>query len=92
MIYKLKKTSQFKASLKLAKKRGLNIALLESVIERLRQDKPLEKKHRNHELLGKYKGIWECHIQPDWLLLYLKAKDILVMTLIDTGTHSDIFK
>ena len=92
MIYKLKKTSQFKASLKLAKKRGLNITLLESVIERLRQDKPLEKKHRNHELLGKYKGIWECHIQPDWLLLYLKAKDILVMTLIDTGTHSDIFK
>ena len=92
MIYKLKKTSQFKASLKLAKKRGLNIALLESVIERLRQDKPLEKKHRNHELLGKYKGIWECHIQPDWLLLYLKSKDILVMTLIDTGTHSDIFK
>jgi addiction module toxin, relE/stbE family len=92
VIYKLKKTSQFKASLKLAKKRGLNIALLESVIERLRQDKPLEKKHRNHELLGKYKGIWECHIQPDWLLLYLKAKDILVMTLIDTGTHSDIFK
>ena len=92
MIYKLKKTSQFKASLKLAKKRGLNIALLESVIERLRQDKPLEKKHRNHELLGKYKGIWECHIQSDWLLLYLKAKDILVMTLIDTGTHSDIFK
>lgn len=92
MIYKLKKTSQFKASLKLAKKRGLNIALLESVIEILRQDKPLEKKHRNHELLGKYKGIWECHIQPDWLLLYLKAKDILVMTLIDTGTHSDIFK
>ena len=92
MIYKLKKTSQFKASLKLAKKRGLNIALLKNVIEKLRQDKPLEKKHRNHELLGKYKGIWECHIQPDWLLLYLKAKDILVMTLIDTGTHSDIFK
>lgn len=92
MIYKLKKTSQFKASLKLAKKRGLNIALLKNVIEKLRQDKPLEKKHRNHELLGKYKGIWECHIQPDWLLLYLKSKDILVMTLIDTGTHSDIFK
>ena len=92
MIYKLKKTSQFKASLKLAKKRGLNIALLENVIEKLRQDKPLEKKHRNHEILGQYKGIWECHIQPDWLLLYLKAKDILVMTLIDTGTHSDIFK
>jgi addiction module toxin, relE/stbE family len=92
VIYKLKKTSQFKASLKLAKKRGLNIALLKNVIEKLRQDKPLEKKHRNHELLGKYKGIWECHIQPDWLLLYLKSKDILVMTLIDTGTHSDIFK
>jgi len=92
MVYELAKTSQFKASLKRAKKRGLNISLLEEVIEKLRTDVPLEERFRNHELVGKYKGIWECHVQPDWLLLYLKDNDVLVLTLVDTGTHSDIFK
>ena len=94
----LKKTSQFKASFKLAKKRGLDISLLEEVVEKLKADIPLEEKYRNHELVGSFKGIWECHIQPDWLLLYLKEydnkiqKNVLVLTLINTGTHSDIFK
>lgn len=92
MVYELAKTSQFKASLKRAKKRGLNISLLEEVIEKLRTDVPLEERFRNHELVRKYKGIWECHVQPDWLLLYLKDNDVLVLTLVDTGTHSDIFK
>ena len=91
MTYSLKKTSQFKASLKLARRRGLDISLLEEVIEKLRTDTPLAPRHRNHELSGNYKGIWECHIQPDWLLLYCKDDDVLVMTLIDTGTHSDLF-
>ena len=58
----LKKTSQFKASFKLAKKRGLDISLLEDVVNKLMEDKPLEEKYRNHELVGKFKGIWECHI------------------------------
>ena len=92
MVYELVKTSRFKAGVKLARKRGLNISLLENVIEKLCQDQPLDAKHHNHELAGKFKGIWECHIQPDWLLLYLKDNDVLVLTLIDTGTHSDIFK
>ncbi|MBO7513932.1 MAG: type II toxin-antitoxin system YafQ family toxin, partial [Fibrobacter sp.] len=73
-------------------KRGLDISLLEDVIEKLRLDQPLEAKHRNHELTGNFKGVWECHIQPDWLLLYLKDNGVLVLTLVDTGTHSDIFK
>lgn len=94
----LKKTSQFKASFKLAKKRGLDISLLEETIGKLMKNEPLEAKYHNHELVGNFKGIWECHIQPDWLLLYLKEFDknenteILILTLIDTGTHSDIFK
>ena len=92
MVYELLKTSRFKAGVKLARKRGLDISLLEDVIEKLRLDQPLEAKHRNHELSGKFKGAWECHIQPDWLLLYLKDNGVLVLTLIDTGTHSDIFK
>ncbi|SHK65109.1 mRNA interferase YafQ [Fibrobacter sp. UWT2] len=92
MVYELLKTSRFKAGVKLARKRGLDLSLLEDVIEKLRLDQPLEAKHHNHELSGKFKGVWECHIQPDWLLLYLKDNGVLVLTLVDTGTHSDIFK
>lgn len=92
MVYELIKTSRFKAGVKLARKRGLDISLLEDAIEKLRLDQPLEAKHRNHELTGNFKGVWECHIQPDWLLLYLKDNGVLVLTLVDTGTHSDIFK
>ena len=92
MVYELIKTSRFKAGVKLARKRGLDISLLEEVIEKLRLDQPLEAKHRNHELKENFKGVWECHIQPDWLLLYLKDNGVLVLTLVDTGTHSDIFK
>ena len=92
MVYELIKTSRFKAGVKLARTRGLDISLLEDVIEKLRLDQPLEAKHRNHELTGNFKGVWECHIQPDWLLLYLKDNGVLVLTLVDTGTHSDIFK
>ena len=92
MVYELIKTSRFKAGVKLARKRGLDISLMEDVIEKLRLDQPLEAKHRNHELTGNFKGVWECHIQPDWLLLYLKDNGVLVLTLVDTGTHSDIFK
>lgn len=92
MVYELIKTSRFKAGVKLARKRGLDISLLEDVIEKLRLDQPLEARHRNHELTGNFKGVWECHIQSDWLLLYLKDNGVLVLTLVDTGTHSDIFK
>ena len=92
MVYELIKTSRFKAGVKLARKRGLDISLLEEVIEKMRLDQPLEARLRNHELTGNFKGVWECHIQPDWLLLYLKDNGVLVLTLVDTGTHSDIFK
>ena len=94
----LKKTSQFKASFKLAKKRGLDISLLEDVVNQLMEDKLLDEKYHNHQLVGNFKDVWECHIQPDWLLLYLKEydenikKNVLVLTLVNTGTHSDIFK
>ncbi|MBQ7612010.1 MAG: type II toxin-antitoxin system YafQ family toxin [Spirochaetaceae bacterium] len=94
----LKKTSQFKTSLKLARKRGLDISLLETVVDKLMKDEKLDEKYHNHQLIGNFKGIWECHIQPDWLLLYLKEyddkikKNVLVLTLVNTGTHSDIFK
>ena len=77
--------------MKLAKKRGLDISLLEDIVERLLHKIPLEAKNRDHALSGNYKDYRECHIQPDWLLIYLLEEDILTLTLIDTGTHSDLF-
>ena len=92
MKYELVLTGKFKKGLKLAKKRGLNIKLLEEVVDKLQNGIPLEKKYRDHELQGKFKGFRECHIQPDWLLMYLIEDDVLTLTLVDTGTHSDMFK
>lgn len=91
MYYELILTRKFKKSLKLAKKRGLDLNLLEKLITSLQNNSPLEEKYRDHELRGKYKGFREYHIAPDWLLIYMKEEDVLVLTLIDTGTHSDLF-
>ena len=91
MKYELVLTGKIKKGLKLAKKRGLNIELLDDVVEKLLHGIPLEEKYRDHELKGKFKGFRECHIQPDWLLIYLLENDVLTLTLVDTGTHSDLF-
>lgn len=91
MKYELVLTGKFKRALRLAKKRGLNISLLDNVVERLLNKIPLEASNRDHALGGRYKGYRECHIQPDWLLIYLIEDDILTLTLIDTGTHADLF-
>ena len=91
MQFELILTGRFKKSLKLAKKRGLDLTLLDNVITMLQNDIPLEEKYLDHELKGKYQGFRECHIQPDWLLIYLKENDVLTLTLVDTGTHADLF-
>ena len=74
------------------RKRGLDISLLDDVIDKLRQGIPLEEKYKDHGLSGNFDGFRECHIKPDWLLIYLIENDILTLTLVNTGTHSDIFK
>ena len=86
----VKFTTAYKKSYKLMKKRGKNLSLLEEVIDILRQGKALEERFRDHELKGNLKGFRECHIQPDWLLIYLIEDDILTLTLVDTGSHSDL--
>ena len=91
MQYELILIGKFKKSLKLAKKRGWDLKLLDKVITMLQNDIPLEEKYRDHELKGKYQGFRECHIQPDWLLIYLKENEVLTLTLVDTGTHADLF-
>ena len=87
----VKFTTQFRKDYKLAMKRGLRIALLEEVVERLAMGEPLPEKNRDHALTGDWVGHRECHIQPDWLLIYRIEDDVLVLTLARTGSHSDLF-
>lgn len=87
----VKFTTQFRKDYKLAMKRGLRIALLEEVVERLAMGEPLPEKNRDHALTGDWVGHRECHIQPDWLLIYRMEGDVLVLTLAHTGSHSDLF-
>lgn len=91
MSYQLILTNKFKKGLKLAKRRGLDITQIEALVEKLLHGIPLDEKNKDHELKGKFKGFRECHIQPDWLLIYLIEDEVLTLTLIDTGTHADLF-
>ena len=84
-------TTQFKKDYKQAVKRHLNIDLLDNVIRTLSRGEALAEKHRDHALTGNWIGHRECHILPDWLLVYRIEDDVLVLTLARTGTHSDIF-
>ena len=92
MIYDVKYTSSFKKSYKLIQKRGYDISALDKVIDMLRQGKKLDAKYKDHVLSGNYAGYRECHINPDWLLVYLFENDTITLTLVNTGTHSDVFK
>ena len=92
MMYTLKFTTAYKKSYKLMKKRGLDLSLLDEVVDVLHRGLTLDEKYRDHELTGSFKGFRECHIKPDWLLIYLIENDVLTLTLVDTGTHSDISK
>lgn len=84
---------QFKKDFKLALKRGCNPKELETVLNYLVKEIPLPEKYRDHALTSSrnYKNMRECHIEPDWLLIYKVEKDLLILKLIRTGTHSDLF-
>ena len=84
-------SNRFKKDLKLALKRGYQISLLEEVVDKLAMQQPLEERYRDHLLNGDYGGFRECHITPDWLLLYQVRENELILFLSRTGTHSDLF-
>jgi mRNA interferase YafQ len=86
----LEYTNQMKRDLKLAKKRGKNLGKLKVILDLLQAEKPLLEKHCNHKLSGNYKDHWECHIEGDWLLIYLPITDAI--SLVRTGTHADLFE
>ena len=84
-------TTQFKKDYKLALKRHLNIDLLDDIIRALSRGETLPEKNKDHALFGDWVGRRECHIQPDWLLVYRIEDDVLVLALARTGTYSDLF-
>lgn len=90
-MYDIWYQAKFKKDLKRVIKRGHDITKLESVVNRLAQGKPLAAKYKDHALTGNWIGFRECHIEPDWLLVYRIDNGILVLTLTRTGSHSDLF-
>lgn len=92
MKYTLKPTTQFKRDLKKAQKQNKNLDLLNKVLQQLADGIPLPEKNRDHALTENYAGCRECHIQPDWLLIYEIAEDTLFLYLTRTGSHSELFE
>ena len=90
-MYSLQLTSRYKKQYKQLARRGYNMALLESVIEKLAKGETLDPKHVDHPLKGNKKGYRDCHITPDWVLIYKIDKGVLTLILSETGTHADLF-
>ncbi|MCL1875277.1 MAG: type II toxin-antitoxin system YafQ family toxin [Synergistaceae bacterium] len=88
--YEVKKTAQFERDYRLAKKRGQNLQLLQEIVLKLANGLVLPERNRDHALIGNWIGFRECRITPDWLLVYKKEDDILVLTLTRIGSHSDL--
>ncbi|WP_296062173.1 type II toxin-antitoxin system YafQ family toxin [uncultured Ellagibacter sp.] len=83
-------TSQFKKDMKRKRKQGAELAKIDEVITMLRSGEPLPERNRDHALSGTYRGHRECHIEPDWLLIYRIDSDLLVLTAVRTGSHSEL--
>ena len=91
MMYEILFSNQFKRSYKKCLKRGYDKALFEKVVTLLAETGTLPQHYKAHKLTGQWKGFWECHIQPDWLLIWEQRETELVLILTDTGTHTDLF-
>ncbi len=91
MKYKIVPSHGFKKDLKAAQKQGLDLSLLEEVVDKLAEGKKLEEKHHDHILTGYKDKRRECHITPDWLLVYTRNADTLILYLMATGSHSHLF-
>ena len=89
--YKIVQTGRFRKDLKIIKKRGYDLRLLGVVVDTLAAGDKLPDKYKEHNLFGNYMGCKECHITPDWLLIYELTEEELILYLTRTGTHSDLF-
>lgn len=90
-MLRLEMTTKFRKDYKLCKKRGLDMSLLQDIINILLREEPLPERCKDHPLIGDYGGFRECHVLPNWLLIYAVQQDRLVLTAARTGTHSDLF-
>ncbi len=90
-MYTISRTKGFKKAVKRCIKRGLDIDAMNDVINLLASTGTLPQKYRPHKLSSKFKNAWECHIEPDWLLVWQQDDEELILLFINTGTHSDIF-
>ena len=90
--YTVKHTTQFKKDYKLALRQHRQIELLDEIIKKLAKGEALPPQNKDHPLSGNWINHRECHIEPDWLLIYHIDKDILVLTLTRTGTHNNLFQ
>jgi len=91
-MFRLIYTNKFEKDVVKCAKRGLDLDLLEELVNDLMETGIVSQKHRPHILLGKLQGNWECHIKADWLLIWIKDEEQKTITLVDTGTHSDFFR
>lgn len=90
-MYAVKPTTRFQRDVRRAEKRGYNMSLLTDVIKKLAKGETLSPNFKDHDLVGDYLGCRECHITPDWLLVYRISQEKLILVLSRTGTHSDLF-
>ena len=90
-MYKMRPTTKFQRDLKRAKRRGYDMQLLAEIIKKLAAGENLPAKNRDHSLAGNYSGCRDCHITPDWLLIYEIVEETLILYLTRTGSHSDLF-
>ena len=90
-MYQIDYSNRFNRDLKRCMKRGLNIKLIKDAIDLLAADGRLPQQYRPHKLRGDMRGIWECHIQPDWLMTWEQNDNQLTLLFLQTGTHSDLF-
>ena len=90
-MYTIQTTNQFEKEVVRCKKRGLNLAELKETMHLLAENGSLPAKYKPHKLSGKYTGCWECHIKPDWLLIWQQNDTVLTLLFLNTGTHSDLF-
>lgn len=91
MRYKIEYTEQFGKELKKCKKRGYDLNLLREAVAILEEEGKLPEEYSPHKLKGKYKGLWECHILEDWLLVWSQSDATLTLVFTNTGTHVDLF-
>ncbi len=90
-MYRIEFTAEMKRNVKLMKKRGKNLSKLTTVLDLLASGNPLPQQYNDHNLSGNLKDFRECHIEPDWLLMYQIHEDVLILTATATGTHADLF-